>query len=267
MITNFNQLFTLIHLNKQFLSSVLFFLVLTSCITQRKLEYIQDSNKEIKTFDESEIPDYKLKSNDELYISINSLDEATANVFSNITQPLQSLDPYGASLLSYPVDKEGYLLLPLIGNIFVKGKTLPEVSSILKDSLNHILNQPIVKVKLVNRYVSVLGEVRNPGHYPFSQEKFTILDALSLAGDITNYSNLEKVILIRNENGKNILANLNLTKTDVLASEFYYLRPNDIVYIKPLRRNKFWDLRQVPLTLLLSAITTGLLIYEIVTGN
>jgi polysaccharide export outer membrane protein len=169
--------------------------------------------------------------------------------------------------LSYSVDKDGYLILPVVGNIFVKDKTLSQVSVILKDSLNHILNHPIVTVKLVNRYVSVLGEVKNPGHYPYSQEKLTIFDAISLAGDITNYSNLDKVILIRNDNGKNTLTNLNLTKTDILSSGFYYLRPNDIVYVKPLQRNKFWELRQVPLTLLLSALTTGLLIYEIVKGN
>src|SRR5664279_2601541 len=85
-----------------------------------------------------------------------------------------SLSPYGASLISYSVDKEGYLVLPVIGKILVKDKTIQEVSLLLKDSLNHILNQPIVSVKLVNRYISVLGEVRSPGHFAYSQEKITI---------------------------------------------------------------------------------------------
>jgi|WetSurSiteA1Bulk_404760.scaffolds.fasta_scaffold03584_1 polysaccharide biosynthesis/export protein len=267
MITNFHPLSLKIDSNRHFLVLVFFLLVLNSCVTERKTEYIQDSDKDNHAFNDTEFPDYRLKPNDQLYININSLDEAAANIFSNATQQPLSLDPYGTSLLSHSVNKDGYLLLPMIGNIFVKGKTLQEVSLILQDSLNHVLNQPTVTVKLVNRYVSVLGEVRTPGHYPVSQEKLTIFDALGLAGDITDYGNPEKITIIRNDNGQNILANLNLAKSDILASEFYYLKPNDIVYVKTLRRNKFWELRQVPLTLLFSAITTGLLIYEIATGN
>ncbi len=156
----------------------------------------------------------------------------------------------------------GICSCPVIGKILVRDKTLSEVSGILKDSLNHILNQPIVSVKLVNRYVSVLGEVRNPGHFPYAQDKLTIYDALGLAGDITDYGNRNQVILIRNINGENIRINVNITKSDILASEYYDLRPNDIVYVKPLR-NKFWGMRQFPFEILFSTLTTGLLIYNI----
>jgi polysaccharide export outer membrane protein len=240
------------------------FILLSSCVTQRYVEYIQDHNNTVKAFTEAEFPDYKLKANDELYIQINSLDEAAANVFSNSGQITQAIDPYSASLLSYSVDKNGYLLLPVIGNIFVKDKTLSEVSLILRDSLNHILNQPVVKVKLVNRYVSVLGEVGNPGHYPFSQEKLSVFDAIGLAGDITDYGDREHIILVRNENGENTRINLSLTNSGLLASGYYYLRPNDILYIKPLK-NKFWGMRQFPWSVLFSAFTSGLLLYEIIT--
>jgi polysaccharide export outer membrane protein len=165
--------------------------------------------------------------------------------------------------LSYSIDKEGYLFLPVIGKILVKDKTISEVIVILKDSLIHILNQPVVSVKLVNRYVSVLGEVKNPGHFPYSQNKLTIYDALGLAGDITDYGNRSKVILVRNENGENIRINVNLNKSEILTSDYYYLRPNDIVYVIPLRK-KFWGFNQFPFGILLSAITTGLLFYSII---
>src|SRR5450759_3169028 len=233
---------------------------LSSCVTHRNLAYLQDKNNNMKAFKEAEFPDYKLKPNDELYIQISSLDEAAASVFSKSGQDpyLGSMQPYGASLLSYTVDKEGYLLLPVIGKILVKDKTISEVNVILKDSLNHILNQPVVSVKLVNRYVSVLGEVKNPGHFPYSQDKLTIYDALGLAGDITDYGNRNNVILIRNINGENIRINVDITKSEVLSSDYYNLRPNDIVYVKPLR-NKFWGMRQFPFTILFSTLTTGLL--------
>ena len=246
------------------LLTIVTLILLSSCVTQRRVEYLQDSNKNMKSFKEAELPDYRLKPNDELYIQINSLDEAAANVFSNGKQDpyLGSMQPYGASLMSYSIDKDGYLLLPLIGKVLVKDKTTSEVSVILKDSLNHILNQPIVTVKLVNRYVSVLGEVKNPGHFAYSQDKLTIYDALGLAGDITDYGNRNKVILIRNINGENIRINVDITKSDILASDYYNLRPNDIVYVKPLR-NKFWGMRQFPFEILFSGLTTALLIHSV----
>lgn len=239
--------------------------ILSSCVTQRRVEYLQDNNKNVKSFKEADFSDYKLKPNDELYIQINSLDEAAANVFSAGKEQLYyigTMQPYGASLMSYSIDKDGYLLLPVIGKVLVKDKTVSEVSTILKDSLNHVLNQPIVSVKLVNRYVSVLGEVKNPGHFSYSQDKLTIYDALGLAGDITDYGNRDNVILIRNINGENIRINVDITKSEVLSSDYYNLRPNDIVYVKPLR-NKFWGMRQFPFNILLTTLTTAILFYSI----
>jgi polysaccharide export outer membrane protein len=262
MISKHNPLFVCVYKDINVIALVIFLGLLSSCVTQRRVEYLQDKNKNIKSFKEVELPDYKLKPNDELFIQISSLDEAAANIFSNVRQEIGYVEPYGASLLSYAVDKEGYLFLPLIGKILVKDKTISEVSVLIKESLNHILNQPIVLVKLVNRYVSVLGEVKNPGHFAYSQDKLTIYDALGLAGDITDYGNRNKVILIRNVNGENIRVNVNITKSDILASDYYNLRPNDIVYVKPLR-NKFWGMRQFPFEILFSAMTTALLFYSI----
>lgn len=239
---------------------------LPSCVTQRSVEYMQDKSEGAKEFNEAEFPDYMLKSNDELFIQISSLDEATTNVFSSSASQASfstgSIQPYGASLLSYSIDKEGYLLLPIVGNLLVKGKTLSQVSLMLKDSLRNILSQPVVSVKLVNRYVSVLGEVRNPGHYPFSQDKLSVFDAIGLAGDITDYGDRNRVILVRNENGINTRFNIDLTNSEILSSGYYYLRPNDLIYIKPLR-NKFWGMRQFPFTILFSTVTTALLIYNV----
>src|SRR5664279_5059026 len=95
---------------------ILFVGLSASCVTQREIEYLQDSNKNIKSFKEAELPDYKLKPDDELYIQINSLDEAAANVFSAGKEQSYyagTMQPYGASLMSYSIDKDGYLLLPV----------------------------------------------------------------------------------------------------------------------------------------------------------
>lgn len=259
----------MLHFNRHLLLLyfLVFFLFFTSCVTQRSVEYIRDKNKTITTFDEARIDAYKIKPMDELYIHVTSPDDATVNVFTNTgTQQvynLGSLQPYGASLLSYTVDKEGCITLPVIGKFSVQNKTLTEVREMITESLMNILNRPMVTVKLVNRYVSVLGEVQRPGHYAYAQDKLTVYDALGLAGDITEYGNRKNVILTRNEDGKNIRINIDLTQSDILASEYYYMRPGDLVYVKPLRR-KFWNMRQFPYSIILSTITTAILIYNVI---
>jgi polysaccharide export outer membrane protein len=241
-------------------------LLLVSCVTQKDLEYMQIKGSPNLSFNEANIPEYKLKADDELYIQISSLDEAASNVFSNSGSQHDNnagtLQPYGASLVSYTINKDGYLVLPVIGQILVKDNTINHVIQILEDSLANILSQPIVTVKLVNRYVSILGEVRNPGHYIYAQEKLTIYDALGLAGDMTVYSNRQEVVLTRNENGKNSLIKLDLTRPQILESKYYYLRPNDMIYVKPLNK-RFWGMSQFPFVIILSTISTALLIYSV----
>ena len=120
-----------------------------------------------------------------------------------------------------------------------------------------------MSVKLVNRYVSVLGEVRNPGNYVYSQDKLSVFDAIGLAGDITDYGNRETVVLVRKNEGTNNRINIDLTSSNILSSDYYYVRPNDMIYIKPLK-NKFWGMRQFPFTVFFSTLTTGLLIYNVI---
>lgn len=242
-------------------------ILLSGCVSQRDVEYFQQSNRSPKSFKEAEVLDYRLKHNDELYIQINSLDDPTANVFSSSNSPqtsnMMNVSPYGASLISYTINREGYLQLPIIGNVYVKDKTLSEVGKILKDSLINVLSQPVVTVKLVNRYISVLGEVKNPGHFAYSQEKLTIFDALGLAGDLNIYSDRKDVVLARNENGKNFIVNLDLTRPEILESNYYYLRPNDMIYIKPLKK-RIWGMKEFPFAIFLSTISTALLVYTVV---
>jgi len=241
----------------------------SSCVTHRNLQYLQDKDNKDKiiiSYVEAKIPDYKLKPNDELNITIKSLDDPTTNVFQTLGNQQGSnsgyTTPYSASLTSYMIDKTGFIQLPVIGNMYVEDKTIPEVISMLQDSLTNILNSPSVTVKLVNRYVSVLGEVARPGNFSYSQEKLNVFDALGLAGDITTYGDRNEVILVRNENGKNIRVKIDLTSADLMASEYYYLRPNDMIYIMPLHK-KFWGLAQFPWTVLLSTISTVILIYTV----
>lgn len=240
----------------------------SGCVTQRNLEYMQKSDQTSKIFKEAEVQDYRLKPNDELYIQISSLDDPSANVFSNSNSQQSSsmmmgTTPYGASLISFTINTKGFLQLPIIGKIYVRDRTLSEVSLILTDSLSHILSQPIVTVKLVNRYVSILGEVKQPGHYSFSQDKVSIYDAIGMAGDMTIYSNRKELTLLRNENGQNKIIKLDMTDPNILASEYFYIKPNDMLYVKPLKK-RIWGMPDFPFAIILSTLSVTLLFYSVV---
>lgn len=242
-------------------------LFLASCVTQRDVEYIQSDISTAQAFDEAQVGNYRLKPEDELYIQISSLDDPTASIFSSTgaqqLMNISTIQPYGASLLSYTIDKDGYLILPVIGRISVQDKTVTEVSDLITASLSKILSQPMVTVKLVSRYVTVLGEVRTPGHFAYTHDKLSVYEALGLAGDITDYGNRKEVILTRNVDGQNLRIPIDLTQSELLESEYYYIQPKDMLYVKPMRK-RFWALREFPYTVVLSSITAGILLYGVI---
>lgn len=237
----------------------------SSCVTQQKIEYVQNKDHQSKEFTNSPFHDYTLKLNDKLYIQISSLDDAqsTISATTQSNQYMSSINPYGASLMSHTVNKDGYVDLPVIGKVLVKDKTVDEVTAMLKEALKNVLNLPIISVKLVNSYISILGEVRNPGRFVYAEDKLTLFDALAMAGDITDYGDRKALIHVRNINGKTIRTEVDLTKSDIASSEFFFLQPNDMIYIKPMR-NKFWGLRQFPFAIVLSSITTAILVLNYV---
>jgi polysaccharide export outer membrane protein len=239
----------------------LMLILFSSCVNQRDLEYIRDKEEIQTAFIEPQAPDYLLRPNDALYIQINSIGDVASNVFAQ-THTLQNLDPYAAFMNSFIIDKEGFIELPVIGRLNVGGKTVTQVRDIVKDSLVNVLSFPTITVRLVNQYVSVLGEVRVPGHYVYSQDKFNIYNALGLAGDITVYGDRKKITIIRSENGSNNRITVDLTDPMVLSSPYYYIQPNDLVYVKPLPK-RFWGMEEFPYAVFFSTITTALLIYTI----
>lgn len=254
----------MINFNKIFLIIAVGFIIslLLGCVSQKEIEYMQLKKNASNSFTEPEVLDYRLKPNDQLYIQITSLDDQITIVspFSSSNNQL-NLEPY---YTSYWVTKEGNLQLPVVGNLLVREKTLQEVKSMLTDALANILSQPYVTVKLVNRYFSVLGYVQSPGQFSWTQDKFSVYDAIALAGDMSIFGNREEVILTRNENGKNIIIYLDLTDPEILTSKYYYIRPNDILYVKPLKKRMWGTSGDFSWSIFFGVISTTLLIYTMV---
>ena len=136
----------------------------------------------------------------------------------------------------YTINKDGDIDFPVLGHIHVAGMTRAEIASYIKEELvsKNLVKDPVVTVEFMNLTVSVLGEVANPGRFNIDKDKLTLLDALSMAGDLTVYGKRENVLVQREENGKQTLYQVNLNSGyDLYASPVYYLQQNDIVYVEP----------------------------------
>lgn len=156
---------------------------------------------------------------------------------SNVRQEKQE---YVAEVEGYFVSEKGTINFPILGQLSVVGIT--------QDSLKHYLEQrlkedgyvidPVVTTKLMNFRVTVVGEVRAPQQIHVPGTRLTILEALAICGDITDYGQRENVVIMRDENGQKTLGEVDLTKKEMLDSPYYYLHNNDVVYIEPNNRQK-----------------------------
>lgn len=136
---------------------------------------------------------------------------------------------------SYLVDKNGFINYPVIGQINLKGLTKLEAVNKMASLLDEYVQNPIINIRLLNFKVTVIGEVQKPSTFIIPTEKVTILEALGLAGDMTAFGRRENVLIIRDKEGVRSSTRLNLNEKNVLASPFYYLQQNDVVYVEPYK--------------------------------
>lgn len=179
----------------------------------------------------------RIQPDDELVISITSaVPEATAAynlpmdnpaTRSNLRQVTQ------ARSQTYIVDEEGCIMLPVLGRMTVKGKTLTEISNEIKSLVAKDVRDPYVRVDIVNFSVDVMGEVRQPQRVTSGHQHFTVLDALSQCGDLTEFGKRENVYVIRTIDGQRTYHRINLNSSDVFNSPYFYLRQNDVIYVEP----------------------------------
>lgn len=238
-------------------------LVFSSCVNYKKVRLLQEKTIEDVS---NEIVNqrgsaYRVKSGDHLYIKIYSVDPKTSKFFqTDFPQFMSSTYLY---LNSYKVDPEGYLSFSFVDKMYVKGLTIEEVRDVIQNTLNEYFKETTVVVKLVNFEVAVLGEVGSPGNYTINQEELNIMQALGLAGGINEFGNVEKVMLVRQTLNGSKINYLDLTDNKILESEFYYLMPNDVIYVEP-RTAKTFAFEKFPYSMIFSILTAGLSIFALV---
>lgn len=235
----------------------------TSCISQRKLSYLHDvtaaSADSINQTYVSQKENYIAKG-DLLSIFVNALDIAAVQAFNMPVANVQNLGSRnvsaavgGGSLQGYWVDPEGNIDFPVLGKLHVEGLT----TTMLKDTLTQLISRsvkdPIININFMNFYVTVLGEVKNPGRHAVNSQGMTIFEALGLAGDLTIYGKRNNVLVSREVDGKMEFARLNLNDQAIFASPYYHIRQNDVIYVEP---NNARSISSQNIPLYLSMITT-----------
>jgi len=171
--------------------------IFSSCVPQKKMLYLQvkDDADTSTTFLNEKSIEYRIQPGDNLFVKVVSLDEKTSTLL-NPTGTYNYMTTDAAIYLnSYSVDERGYLDFPLTGKIMVKNLTIDEIKSKLKGELKVYLKEFVIIVRLVNFNVTVLGEVHRPGPYKVYQNRINIFEAISMAGDMTDFANREKVAL------------------------------------------------------------------------
>ena len=217
--------------------------VLFSCATKDDVVYFNGMNSTNNTIGlDSYSPTYHI--DDELIIIVNALDAEAARPFNktSVSVPInsggginnQALDAQGRQRIqTYRVDPDGNINFPVLGLIKVAGLNRQQATELLQDMLEDFIKDPIVDIETVNYRITVLGEVVRPGTYTASNERITILEAISLAGDLTIYGERENVLVIQDYDGKKTYTRVNLKSDELFNSPVYYLSQNDVVYVEP----------------------------------
>ncbi len=216
--------------------------VVTSCSTPKEITYFQDLRPGVSELTVTDPVEIKIHPKDKLSILVNSQDQKLTNLFNlpivsqQIGQESPSTSGTNRGLSGYTVDSEGYINFPVLGKVKVEGMTREEIAHYLTTQLKEqeLIKEPVVTVEFMNLCVSVLGEVNKPGRIAISRDNLTILDALSEAGDLTIYGKREKVLVLRQEEGKQRVYGVNLCSADhIYTSPVYYLQQNDVIYVEP----------------------------------
>jgi polysaccharide biosynthesis/export protein len=243
--------------------SLIIFILFTlfSCTSQKNFLYLQDKgNSSLKT--QADTFDYRIRSKDLLFIKILSIDQASSTSLNPASQTSDISGTQSAYLNGYYVSDSGFVELPLIGKILVQGLTIEESQKAVQKKVNIYLKNSLAVVKLLNFNITVLGEVNNPGNFSIYNTRLNLLEAIGYAGDLTINANRKQIMLIRQENTEKIIS-IDLTDKNVLQSEYFYMLPNDVIYVKP-NKSKFYGTNPFPFAAVLSTVTTLILVLNFI---
>ncbi|WP_348810450.1 polysaccharide biosynthesis/export family protein [Flavobacterium maritimum] len=238
-----------------FFLALLFF----SCASRKDVVYYQNIDGAVSS-EKTNSYEIKIQPDDLLMIIVSADDPEIAIPFNLTTVSTPSLaNPSVISgqqtIQSYLVDASGMIDFPVLGKLKVSGLTRTEVLKMLNDKISDFIKNPIINLRIMNFKISVQGEVTVPGTYTVASERITLIEALSMAKDLTIYGKRDNILIIREIDGIKSYNRVDLTKADFINSPFYYLSQNDVVYVEP-NKNKINGAAVGPNTSVLISITS-----------
>ena len=242
-------------------------LLFSSCIPNKSLVYLQPGpSLDSTSYATAPAQDYVLRAEDVLVVDIASLDPKVSDLFTGISQTVNNAaragNPASLYLEGYTIEKDGHIALPVVGKVNVAGLTLSQATDVIQTEIDKFFINATAKVKMVSFRVTVLGEVRRPGLVYFYNDELTILEALGLAGDLTEFGNRTNITVIRKTDEGSDVHTLDLSSREILQSPYFYLAPGDVVYVEPMKAGtQRFNLPAV--SIILSSITTVFVIVQV----
>lgn len=227
--------------------------LMASCVTSRKVNLLQEPGKHgVPTYtDTLTYEDYQIRIGDRLYVYVYSIDERVSSMFNasgngvNSSQIRQGAGASGSyDLYTYLVADDGTIDYPLVGKVPVRGKTTREVKAVLERSLMEYVQDQTdykllsVEVNIVRGTFSVISD-HGSGMFAMPKEKVTIFEALAMAGDIGDFGDRSKVRIVREIEGETKVMTFDVRSQDIINSEYYYIEPNDVIYIQRIKGQSF----------------------------
>lgn len=242
-------------------------IIFSSCASRKHIIYLQDQGKKDQTYQfvNPQQTAYKVQPGDNLYIKVYSVDPKTSKFFQTDLPTL--MNPTYLYLNSYTVNENGFINFSFVDKMYVQGLTIEEIRNLLQKTVNEYFKEATVSVKLVNFRVTVLGEVKMPGEFTIDKDQINIFQAIGLAHGIKDFGDRKEIVLVRQTDGGSEIHKIDLTQKTMLESEFYYLMPNDVVYVKPLKAKSYIygsDTKDMIFSTATLLSTLGLLVLSII---
>jgi polysaccharide export outer membrane protein len=218
--------------------ATLFFLSNCGSVKYPEMVMMQNVQNQLAAMDT--VAALKIRPNDLLSIEVNSQAKEAQEIFQKQqTVTAGSGENALAIQEGYRVDELGNIYMPLLGKVTAAGKTVTQLRQDVASKLSAYYNDVTVQVRFLNFRVTLMGEVTRPNAYIVPNEKLNVLEAVGMAGDFTPYARRNNVLIMRERNQIREFARLNTQDTSLFTSPYFYLQPNDVVYVEPLEAKKY----------------------------
>jgi polysaccharide export outer membrane protein len=238
-------------------------LLFSNCARYKKALYFQDTFNRTDSIGlqvNHKVPqEIILQAGDNVYVNIYGIELGQTETFKKQEASTSNFNELSLYIQGYLIDQEGNIEIPVIGKVNLAGQSLTKATQTLQAVVNEYLIGAVVDLRLLSYEIAVLGEVKRPASYAFYKKDVNLLEALAKAGDLSAYGNAKEILIIRKTDQGSTTALLDLTSTDFMQSEYFWMKPGDVIYAKPLRA-KMVSVNSPTISIVLSGLTTLLLL-------